>query len=258
LNQRIHIFIRVFLPLALLLFIGSCRPNARLKKVEYGSIQLDKKGSPADDSLSAIMILPYKQKLEKEMNEIVGYSDTVLLKGNPESLLGNLVADLVRVRANAIYYPADGSKADICLLNNGGLRTALPKGAITKGNIFELMPFENEIVILTLDGKAAWQMLQYVAGIEGAPVSGLKMGIKNRSPVNVLINGEPFNMEKNYKIVTSDYLASGGDKMSFFNNPLKKDTLHYKIRDAIIDHFTELKNKGMNVVSNLDKRIYNE
>ena len=249
---------RLILPLTLLLFIGSCQPNARLKKLESGSIQIDKKGSPPDDSLSAVMILPYKQKLEKEMNEIVGHSDTILQKGNPESLLGNLVADLVLIRTNAIYHPVDGIKADICLLNNGGLRSTLPKGAITKGNIFELMPFENEIVILTLNGNAAWEMLQYIAGIEGAPVSGLKMGIKNRSPSKVIINGEPFNKEKNYKIVTSDYLASGGDKMSFFNNPVKKDTLHYKIRDAIIDHFIDLKNKGMNVVANLDKRIYNE
>ena len=59
---------------------------------------------------------------------------------SPESLLGNFVTDLCLRQYSNI--------ADICVMNNGGLRSNLTKGEITRGDIYTLMPFENELVIL--------------------------------------------------------------------------------------------------------------
>ena len=82
------------------------------------------------------MVTPYKSKMDSIMNEVLGTSDQALLKGLPEATLGDFVADAVLKKTNDAYIPSDNIKADICLLNNGGLRSQLPKGKITLGNVF--------------------------------------------------------------------------------------------------------------------------
>jgi 2',3'-cyclic-nucleotide 2'-phosphodiesterase (5'-nucleotidase family) len=135
----------------------------------------------------------------------------------------------------------------MCILNNGGLRTALPKGEITRGKIFELMPFENELTVITLTGSNAMRMFEYLAGSGGAPVAGIKMGIDNGKPVHVYLGTESFDSLKTYRVVTSDYLANGGDKYSFFKQPLAREDLGIKVRDAIIHFIEKEKKTGKNV-----------
>ncbi|MBL4593959.1 MAG: 5'-nucleotidase C-terminal domain-containing protein, partial [Flavobacteriales bacterium] len=98
------------------------------------------------------LIQPYKIKLDAEMNEALVISSEEFPKesGKSETKLGNLVADLSLEIANNLYKPLDGDSIDFCLLNFGGLRTSLPKGEITRGKIFELMPFENELIVVTI------------------------------------------------------------------------------------------------------------
>lgn len=240
-----------------LFFQIACHPPVEIRKTEMRMVRLSDSIS-TNDSLSQIMIAPYREKLEKDMNEVLGIADTVLEKGQPESLLGNFVADLVLFRGNLRLSASSGKTADICLLNNGGLRTSLPKGPLTRGKIYELMPFENELVALTISGESCQKLLEYLAESGGMPVSGLNMGIRNKMPVNVQIGGTGFDKLRNYVVLTSDYLASGGDKMSFFSNPVHSDTLHYKVRDAIIDHIRSLDMEGKRIGARKDGRIHAE
>ena len=84
------------------------------------------------------------------------------------------------------------------------------------------------------------------------------MGIKDDKAVDILVNNMPFDESKNYCVVTSDYLANGGDKMSFFNDPIKKVNINYLVRDAIIFYIKEQNSKKKVIDSKLDKRIYFE
>ncbi|TND08939.1 MAG: 5'-nucleotidase [Bacteroidetes bacterium] len=234
----------------LCLIVISCNRPGEITGIEYTSLSLS--NSAADSSTHRI-ISPYKEKLDKEMNEIVGITDTAYVKekDKPEYLLGNLVSDIVfQASAKA------GQPADICLLNNGGLRTSLPKGEITRGKLFELMPFDNEIVVVTISGAKMSELFKYVAASGGVPVSGLKMGIKGRVPVDMKIGGLPFDTTRTYRVATSDYLAAGGDKMSFLGEPVKTDITGIRIRDALIDYFRAEKQKGKLIKSNLDGRVY--
>lgn len=153
-------------------------------------------------------------------------------------------------------YPKDSIKADLCLLNNGGLRATLPKGEITRGKIFELMPFENELVVLTLSGAQTKELFIVLAKFGGMPVSGINIGIADDRPDEVFINDIPFDSSKTYKVVTSDYLANGGGKLQFFNNPLKREDLGIKLRDAIIAYIIEEREKGNKLTSGYDGRIH--
>lgn len=234
--------------------LAACTGGRQIDTVQTSFIELNS-GSASDSAVAAI-IQPYKTAVDKEMNEVLIISDQPLTKGEPEGSLGNFVADLVLKQGNLHYDPVDKIKADFCLLNNGGLRNSLPKGGITKGNVFELMPFENEMVVLTLTGAKVKELFNHIAAKNGMPVSGVKLGIKDNSYTKAEINGAPFDESKTYKVITSDYLALGGDKMDFFKGPVNIELLNYKIRDAIIDFMKQENKKGNTISASTDGRVY--
>jgi 2',3'-cyclic-nucleotide 2'-phosphodiesterase (5'-nucleotidase family) len=240
-----------------LAFVFACKQPAKISSVNTAYVEISS-ANTTEDSITAKQIAPYKIKLDSEMNEVLAVTATAMMKGEPEGLLGNFVADLTLKKANEKYAPADGAKIDICMLNNGGLRTPLPKGEITRGKVYELMPFDNRIVVLTISGEKTMQMLEYLAAIGGAPVSGIQMGIKNKKPVDITVNGTAFDVSRTYKIVTSDYLANGGDKMSFFKDPVKIEDIDYLLRDAIIDYMKEENKKGNQLKAEQDRRLYHD
>jgi 2',3'-cyclic-nucleotide 2'-phosphodiesterase (5'-nucleotidase family) len=247
---------RLLIPAFFLLI--SCKPYPRIKNISGETIALSHSENPGSDTLYNYLIKPYRDSLDLQMKEVLGISDQAMTKGNPESVLGNFVADLVLYQTGKYLEKKGKPPVDMVLLNNGGLRAPLPAGEITREMVFKLMPFENELVVLTMTGEKTREMLEYIAAIDGMPVAGLKMGIKNKKPSGVMINGEPLNTGKNYRIVTSDYLAAGGDKMKFFNNPVATDTVHMLLRDAIIYYIQEKNREGKTLTAKTDGRIYHE
>lgn len=219
--------------------ISACSSTPKLQKVETSHVVLNANTIESTDSTFIKTVLPYKTKMDSIMNEVLGVSEQALLKGLPEGTLGDFVSDAVLKKTNDAYKPSDNVFADICLLNNGGLRSQLPKGKITLGNVFELMPFENEIVILTLTGEKTKQLFESLVENNGAPFSGATVKGKGKKMTELKIGGKDFDVTKTYKVATSDYLAGGGDKYNFFSSPIKVDTLSYKLRDAIVDYIKE-------------------
>ena len=249
--SRYFIFIAV-------LAITSCVHHAQLNSVQASTIELNSASDANIDSAFVKTIAPYKSVVDKEMNVVLIQSEKAMDKDQPEGVLGDLIADITLEEANIKYAKNDNLKIQICVLNNGGLRVSLPKGDITKGKIFELMPFENELVVVTLTGEKTKALFDFIANKNGMPVSGIKMGIKDNVSTNILVNGEKFDSSKNYIVVTSDYLSSGGDNMTFFKDAVRTEPLSYKLRDAII-HSLETKNKnGKTLNAQLDGRIYHD
>ena len=191
------------------------------------------------DSASLSIIAPYKAGIDSIMNEVLCISKIEMTKGNLESLLGNFVTDLCLQQYSDI--------ADICVMNNGGLRSTLTKGKITRGDIYTLMPFENELVILELDRESYLELLQYITERGGEPFSGVKIIMDE----NGTILSQSLDLLNNkVKVLTSDYLANGGDKMSFFNGK-KQELVGIKVRDAIINHCLT----NDTITSELDNRL---
>jgi 2',3'-cyclic-nucleotide 2'-phosphodiesterase (5'-nucleotidase family) len=247
--------LNTFLLVILLVFQG-CREAAKEISVEGKLIRLDSLSVSSTDSLLENIILVYHQQLDEEMNQIIVLSDQVMQKGTPEGLLNNYVADLVFELGTALYKPEDGKEIDFCILNHGGLRVPLPKGEITNARVFELLPFENEMVVITLDGHKTKDLFDYLARSErGMPVSGIRLEIKEQRVKAVKIQGAEFDQTRNYKILTSDYLAGGGDDMEFFLQPVNYEYIGMKVRDAIILHMKKTHERGEKITSALDGRI---
>ncbi len=207
-----------------------------------------------NDQQTDSLIQPYKEKLEKEMNEVLVISSEEFPKekGKAQTKLGNLVADLSLEIANKLYQPLDNDSIDFCLLNFGGLRTSLPKGEITRGKIFELMPFENELVIVTIQYDSLNNIYEYLQKAGGQPIAGnLSISFKDNKTEIV----EDWTHKTKIKILTSDYLAHGGDNMSFFLNPISVEPVGIKLRDAIIQYCIAENKKGKQLIGKIDGRI---
>jgi 2',3'-cyclic-nucleotide 2'-phosphodiesterase (5'-nucleotidase family) len=244
----------------MVLILASCKTQFLVQhdKTEGKVTILDSVNVPQPDSLTLTIIQPYKVQIDSQMGEILAYSEIVMYKDQPEGLLNNFISDLVYEIGNEYFKKANNLTAPICLLNYGGLRTGLPKGAITMRNVYELMPFENELVALELKGDKVKLLLTYLAQKGGMPETGIRMSIKDNAATNVTIQGAAFDETKNYLIITSDYLAGGGDDMKFLLKPVAFYPLGLKVRDAIIEYLRAQTQAGKTVTTQLDKRIYYE
>jgi 2',3'-cyclic-nucleotide 2'-phosphodiesterase (5'-nucleotidase family) len=204
-----------------LFILSACSPTLTIQSSDSELIGIS---TSADSTLLAI-ISPYQKGIETEMNEVLTYSKITLTKRGSESLLGNFVTDLCLNYADA----------HLCVMNSGGLRTTLNKGNITRGKLYELMPFENELVVLELDKTDYLGLLAYICKRGGEPFSGITIVMDKEG--EVITNSWPVNFEngEKVKVLTSDYLANGGDKMSFFKDK-EQIKVGLKLRDAIIDY----------------------
>ena len=106
-----------------------------------------------DDSIINFFIEPYTQQIIKsDLNTSLAYSPSKYTKkdGELNSTLSNLFADATFEVCNPIYNEISNENIDIVLLNMGGIRSIISKGEISKKTAFELMPFENQILLLKL------------------------------------------------------------------------------------------------------------
>ena len=203
------------------LILAACSPTYILQSHDDKVIGIQNK---VDSTVLAI-INPYQDGIEDQMKEVLSYTKNNLEKGRPQSTIGNFVTDL------CLNY----SNAHVCVMNNGGLRTTISKGEITRGKLYELMPFENELVVLELNKDDYIGLLNYIANRGGEPFSGITITIDKDG--KIINNSWPVNFDKGekVKVLTSDYLANGGDAMSFFNGK-HQQKVGIKLRDAIIDY----------------------
>lgn len=197
------------------------------------------------------VIEPYKQKLDKKMNQKISHTNVDLTKQGDNSNLGNLLADYTFDGANAWAETNLKKEVDAALINIGGIRTTIGKGDILLKSIFEVMPFENEVIIVKMKGTDLQGLFDYYAKTQvNNPVSHLYIETNNGQLSKTLINGKAVNPNQDYYIATSDYLALGGDNMKFFSKGEMIPT-GIKLRDLFIDYFK----KNPEVIPNTDVRL---
>jgi len=213
-----------------LLLFYSCSQKYNIKSTNFEVIEVI---NEVDSNIIKI-ISPYKSQLDIEMNEVLCYTRHDLIKGKPESTLGNFICDLSIEKTNG--------EADICVFNNGGLRDVIAKGDITIRDIYQVMPFENELVILDLNKNEFYDLLKYITRKGGEPIGGLNIIKKNDTILS------PFNNDSIIRVLTTDYLA---DNAKGFPNNKDQKKVGIKLRDAIIEFCKQV--DTINIL--LDKRI---
>ena len=212
-----------------------------IESCETQSNRIEINSAIENDKEIETFIVPYKKNVDAQMDNILSYSPVDYDKKNGvlNTAIGNMMADVTLKLSNPIYNTRTGNNIDFVLLNHGGIRSIISKGDITLRSAYNIMPFENSIVVCQLKGSDLKELIDYlILNKKAHPISGINIVLdKNYNLLDATINGEEIDQETVYHVATSDYLLKGGDQMNFFQKSKKNITLDYKIRNILIDYF---------------------
>jgi len=196
-------------------------------------------------------ILAQQKIAEAGMDEIIGEASIYLsrLGSGPQNLIGNLVCEAMK----------EFTDADFSFINLGGIRADISSGPITQRNVFDVMPFDNQIVMFEVDGKFLKKIIEtrVEGGRHGLRVAGIEV-VVNRKRKNfdritkLLIGGEPWKADKIYKITTTDFLLQGNAGLALLTQISEDQITRYEtnLRDSIVEY---IKNNSP-VSAKIDKR----
>ncbi|HYE55920.1 MAG TPA: 5'-nucleotidase [Chitinophagaceae bacterium] len=239
----------LIISIALSVLFFSCHTSYNPQSLEYTGYQV--KQQPITDSSLVNMLRPYSTRLQASMGQVIGQVAVNLEKRQPEGTLGNVMADAMLQRARASY----GKHVDAAFMNYGGIRlTQIPQGPLTLGKLYELSPFDNIVVLLSIRGNVFRQFLDHIAGRGGWPVSGMKMEISNNRSANVTIDGKPLNDDAQYTIAVLDYNANGGDDCTMLKG-LPQQNNGIIFRDELQAYFTQLQKEGKSITARVEGRV---
>ena len=202
-------------------------------KVEGSMITIDSVWDTTPNVKATEILKPYKEKVDAMMYEVIGTSAMKMDKGAPESLLSDLVAGVLQQAATQVL----GKPADMGLVNMGGLRNILPEGDITVGDVFEILPFENSLCVLTMKGTDLRRLCEAIASLHGE-------------------GGKPLKDDQLYTVATIDYLADGNGRMDAFLQAEKRVCPEdATLRGLFLDYVRKQTAEGKVITSKLDGRI---
>lgn len=201
-------------------------------------------------------IKPYRIQINKSLDSVISYAKNTYSKadGHLNTAIGNMMADAVYEESNPVFKSRTGQDIDFVLLNHGGIRAIISKGNITTRTAYNVMPFENSVVVVKMKGSKVNELADYLVREQRAhPVHGLQIVIDEELQLkSALVNGKPIDANLTYYVATNDYLYSGGDRMTFFKPNDSLYVLNYKIRNVLIDYFT----KKDTIAPVIDDRFY--
>lgn len=190
-------------------------------------------------------IAPYRKHVAQEMSTVLTHNPTALVKDSDQTntAIGNLFADASFEIINPIFSKKTGKDVDFVLLNWGGIRSDLLAGDVTIGTTYNLMPFENKLVVLEIKGEKLNEMVEYlIRAKKPHPLSHqIELQITESGKVKKFtIKNQPIDSQKTYLVATSDFLMNGGDRMLFLQNPVQVHETDYLIRNILIDYFKKI------------------
>jgi 2',3'-cyclic-nucleotide 2'-phosphodiesterase (5'-nucleotidase family) len=232
-----------------ILLLLACGTTQVPKSVSYLGYSVSPK-IKADTALINL-IQPYSVKVNSTMNDVIGFTPVTLTKRLPESGLGNFMADCMKEMASKKF----GIPVDIAFMNQGGIRASINKGNITVGNVYELMPFDNLLVLQELKGSVIEALLNHIAADGGWPISsGSSFKIKNKQAVEIIINGKPLDRSATYITANSDYIAQGGSDAAMLK-AFPFQNKGYLIRDALIEYIKQITASGKPIDAKIENRV---
>ncbi len=205
----------------------------------------------AQDPEVAAVLAPYAERAQQLVGEPLGASETDLdgertRVRSEETNLGDAIAEAMLAKAAALG-------ARVAIMNGGGIRASIPQGPITLGQILEVLPFGNEITVVTVtaaDLKAALEsgVSQVESGAGRFPqVAGLRFSFDPAAPVGERIRSVDVwdDATKTYRalgasvavvVATNDFLAGGGDGYAALAEGEERYDTGWLVSDAFADY----------------------
>ncbi|MFN5647330.1 MAG: 5'-nucleotidase C-terminal domain-containing protein [Sphingobacteriales bacterium] len=242
---------RLVTHLLILMVLVSCHTSYHPSSVAYKDYSIE--GIAIQDPSYNNYLKPFRDSMELRMNETVGLAARRMDIKRPVTTLGNFLADAYLTMTREKL----GLKADLAVMNMGGIRKPyVESGPITRGMVFEIMPFDNTITVVTVKGDLLVKYIESTMA-DGGGVSGFGFRMDGKMVRDIRIDGKPIDPTASYTLVTSDY-ASSDSRMAWFFNAGEKQQFSYLMRDCIIDYIIKMGKEGKPIGEQLENRIIND
>ena len=197
-----------------------------------------------------------KKKLEKQNSVVIGYCPEEMISDMPQSPLSNFLTDILVDIANEYCQKHHKEAVDFSLLNFGGIRTSLRAGDVTIGNLFEISPFENTLVIANIKGSEVRKIFRRFKTKKCEPYSQqVSIQYVGDYFYKALIHGKEIDNDKIYRVVTLDFILTGGDKILNGVEILSAEHTNIVVRDAYINHIKKMTAEGKVITGKFDERM---
>lgn len=227
-----------------------CVSHQHISSAQATYLQSRATDVPNPDPDITALLGPYKAQMDERMNQVIAEVDMEMTKDKPECTLGNWMCDAMMASLRR-----HGFEADLALSNYGGIRVPyLTAGPLTVGELYELSPFDNLLVIVDMPGDKLDSLFQHIAATEGWPVSGdVRMRIRNKVMAQCMIQGKPLDHSNVYRVAMPDYVANGGDGSKMIL-PLPRIQTGVLVRDLLIEEAKETQREGRKISAMIEGR----
>jgi len=226
----------------LLLFIFNCPLSfvhnvSAQRVITTERIEVTNRLDQHPDPEALAIMKRYKPAVDSIMSPVLGESLVGMSGGRPESLLSNWAADVLVEYSDF----EDGRRADMGLVNVGGLRNNMPQGTVHRGDIILISPFDNRLAIVYLKGSDLLNLFRDIAAVHGEGVSReVRLVItKDGKLIEAKVGGQPVDPERTYRIATLDYLAEGNDRLYSLKQAQRLDVSNLFTRDCMMRYVKE-------------------
>jgi 5'-nucleotidase/UDP-sugar diphosphatase len=187
---------------------------------------------------------------EVGMDRVIGRTDIDLTRGGEgQTRMGNLVCDAMREEVSA----------DFAFTNLGGIRDEIPVGPVTPRQVFRVLPFGNSLMVFEMDGRLLKEVIEYrvSAGHHGVYMSGGKIIYNKTRPdydriTYFEVGGELWDPDRIYKVVTSDFLATGN--AGLYMLPLIPEDKKMRTSTTCMDAAVHYIERHSPIENNIDER----
>jgi len=202
------------------------------RQITTERIEVTNRFDAEPDKEALTIMAKYKSAVDSVMAPVLGKSIVGMSAGRPESTLSNWAADVMVEFSDFL----DGKRADLGLVNVGGLRNNMPKGTVRRGDIILISPFDNRLAIVQLKGSDLMGLFNDIAAVGGEGVSHeVRLVITSDGKLEeAKVKGEAIDSERTYRIATLDYLCEGNDKMYSLKKAQKVDVSNLFTRDCMM------------------------
>lgn len=217
-------------------YIGEISIDLKTLKSQSRLIEINSRLDNRIDAETEALLAPYRQTVDSLLSIHVVDSEIELQRDG--QAIVNLISDFIKVKGEEL----SGQSVDLALMNRGGIRNDLPKGAISKGHLMMTFPFDNYISVVKIKGKDLLSAVEI---------------INKRNHVGVsAIDFESIDADKIYRLATIDYLAEGGDYLEPLTRGKEIVRSQQPLVDDLVEFLLKLKAEGRRVNPHNEKRNY--
>lgn len=219
--------------------------DGHIEEFKWKPVQI--KGFRPDTILRA-RLRPYMEAADRDLQTVIGKSEKefVLFQDGEnmaryeENALGNLIADALKWKAAELQL-----RPDFALTNSGGIRENLPAGKITKGDVLAVLPFDNELEVVSLKGSDVRRLFDFLATVPAGngAFAQVSKEVKvvydrhNKKVQQLTINGQPVEDDRVYYMATCDYVGAGKDGYDAgLGNVINHETTSRLLSDVLMDY----------------------